>query len=121
MKFFFLTERSLLEIKKEQTIEKAEDKIDNVRKCLTIKYICFYLIGSLLLMFFWYYISSFGAVYQNTQIYLIKNTLISYGFCFIYPFFINVFPSVFRIISLKKVDNGDRECLYKISNILQIL
>ena len=96
-------------------------EIDDVRKGLNIKYICFYSIASLLLIFFWYYISSFGAVYQNTQIYLIKNTLISYGFCFIYPFFINIFPSVFRIISLKKKDNGDRECIYKISNILQLL
>ena len=121
IKYFFLTERTLLEIKKGQTLEKEEDKKDNVRKFLTIKYICFYVFGSLLLMFFWYYISAFCAVYHNTQIHLIKNTLISYLFCYVHPFFINIFTSAFRIISLKKEGNGLRECLYKISNILQFL
>ena len=54
-----------------------------VRKCLIIKYICFYIFGTFFLLFLWYYLSSFGAVYKNTQIYLIKNTLISVGFSLI--------------------------------------
>ena len=70
------------------------------------------------LLFFWYYLSSFGAVYKNSQIYLIKNTVISYGFSLIYPFFINIFPSILRIYSLKRKEN---ECKYKISRLIQII
>ena len=76
MRYFFLSEKSILEIKKEKTEDKVYNKESKVKKCLVIKYICFYVFGSLLLIFFWYYISSFGAVFQNTQLYLMKNIII---------------------------------------------
>ena len=48
------------------------------------------------------YLSSFGAVYQNSQFYLIKNILISFGFSLGYLFVINILPGILRIYSLKK-------------------
>ena len=87
---------------------------------MVIKYICFYVIGTLFLLFDWYYLSSFGAVFQNTQVYLIKNTFISLGLSFIYPFFINLFPGIFRIISLKDHNKGST-CMFKISKIIQFI
>ena len=118
LKYFSLSEKNICEIKKEKTIEKASDKAMKVQKCLVIKYICFYVIGVLFLFFLWYYLSSFGAVYQNTQIYLIKNTLISFGFSLFYPFVINLLPGIFRIYSLK---THNRETFYKISKIIQFI
>ena len=97
-------------------------KEEKIQKCLTIKYICYFVFGTLILILFWYYLSSFGAVYQNTQIYLIKNTLISISFSCFYPFLINLIPSTLRIIALKnnsKKENND--CIYKISKIFQII
>ena len=83
---------------------------------LIIKYICFYIFGTLFLLFLWYYLSSFGAVYRNTQIYLIKNTLISIGFSLVYPFVINLIPAMIRNYSLK---HSNREIIYKIGKIIQ--
>ena len=120
IKYFFLSERFLLEIKKGKGINDISDKIYKGKKCLVIKYICFYVGGSLILIFFWYYISSFGAVYQNTQVYLIKNTLISFAFTLIYPFFINLLPAILRNCSLND-EKRDNECLFKISKFIQIL
>ena len=118
IKYFSLSERNIYEIKSEKSIEKASDKIYNVKKCLVIKYLCFFSLSLIFLIFFWYYLSSFGAVYQNTQVYLIKNTLISFGFSLIYPFVINLFAAILRIYSLKE---SNRKCFFIISKIIQFL
>ena len=50
----------------------------------------------------------FCAIYKNTQLHLIKDTLISFGLSFIYPFGINLLPGLFRIPSLsekKEIEN----------------
>ena len=79
-------------------------------------YVCMYV--TILHIFFWYYLSSFGAVFQNTQYYLIKNVLISLGFCFLFPIIINILPAGLRIISLKR---NNKELLYKFSKFMQII
>ena len=96
MRYFFLSEKSILEIKNAKNEDALYEKENDIKKCLVIKYICLYVFGSLLLIFFWYYISSFGAVFQNTQLFLMKNALISFSFTLVYPFFINFIPAIFR-------------------------
>ena len=103
IKYVSLSERNIYEIKSEKTIEDTSDKIEKVKRCLVIKYILFFILSILFLLFFWYYLSSFAAVYQNTQIYLIKNILISFGLSLIYPFVINILPSFIRIYSLTSI------------------
>ena len=90
---------------------------EKIKKFLLIKYICFYVISVIFLLFFWYYLSSFGAVYQNTQIYLLENMIISFSVSLVYPFIINIFPAILRNLSLKK----SNECLYKISKIIHFI
>ena len=117
IKFIFLSERNISQVRKQPTYSKAIEIIPTVKRNLTIKYIIFFILGIIILLFFWMLLSSFGAVYQNTQIIVLENTLISFGISFIYPFFINIFPCIFRIISL----NSKSEYLYTFSKILQIL
>ena len=71
------------------------------------------------MIFFWFYISLFCAVYHNTQIQLITNTLISYATSNIYPFIIGIFPAMFRILALKS--KGKRPLMYKFSLLLTML
>ena len=118
IKYFVLSERTLLEIKNEKSLKKANDKIPSIKRCLIIKYICYFIISIVFLTFFWYYLSSFCAVYQNSQISLIKNTFISFTIGLIYPFIINLLPTFLRIVSLKE-DN--KKCIYKINKIIQLL
>ena len=118
IKYIFLSERNISQIKKVVSLEMLYTTMEKVKKCIVIKYITFFCSSTLIVLFFWYYLSSFGAVYQNTQIYLIKNLLFSFGVEFIYPFIINLIPAFLRIISLK---NSNRELLYKISKIIQII
>ena len=118
IKYFSLSEREILKVKYEIDIDNAIEKADEVKKCLIIKYTCFFILSLALLIFFWYYLSSFSAVYKNSQIYLILNTVISFGISFLYPFIINLVPCIFRIISLK---NKNRKFLFIISKIFQFL
>ena len=120
IKYIFLSERNIYEIRKEIELLKAVQKQDKVRRNIITKYIIFFTAGIALLMMFWYYLSSFGAVYQNTQIFLFENTFISFLISLIYPFIINILPTIFRIFSLKDV-NKNKECMFKISKILQLI
>jgi hypothetical protein len=120
IKYAFLSERSVIEIKKEKNLQDAKNKVEKVKRNIVIKYIIFFVSGILFLVFFWYYLSSFGAVYQNSQFYLIKNTFISYAVSLIYPFIINILPAIFRNCSLND-KNQNKEILFKISKFLQYI
>ena len=112
-----LSEKNIVDIKNNIQNDK---KIKQIKKLIELKYIFFYVIGLIFLFFFWYYLSSFCAVFKNSQIYLIKNTLLSLLFSLIYPLFINIVPCTFRLISLKDL-NKNKECLYKSSKFIYII
>jgi magnesium-transporting ATPase (P-type) len=116
LKYFSLSEENILKLKKERHIKNSQ--VSEVLRCLTIKFLLFFIISILFLILFWYYLSSFCAVYKNTQYILIKDTLISYCLSLFYPFGFNLLPGMFRIPSLK---NNNEECIYKFSKIIQII
>ena len=118
LKYFCLSERDYLQIKNEENEDAIKDKAESTKRCLIIKYIIFFIASIVFLIVFWYYLSSFCAVYQNTQIYLLINTFISFLISSLFPLIFNVVPSVFRIISLK---NKNNECFYSTSKFIQIL
>jgi len=98
--------------------EKAKQNVERIKYILKVKYILFFSLGLLFLLFFWYYLSSFGSVYQNTQLFVIKNTLISFAFSVIYLFLINLIPGILRIYSLKETN---RVCVYNTSKLIQVI
>jgi len=118
IKFFILPERDILKIKNETIIKIANRKTPGIQRCIIIKNISYLIISIILLIFFWYYLSSFGAVYQNSQVHLIKNTFISFAISLVFPLLINLIPGIFRSLSLNA---KNREFIYKISQIIQLL
>ena len=117
LKNLSLSQMTIIEIKKEQDKTKAKKIAEFSKKCLKIKFYFFFFIGLFLIIFCWYYVTAFGSVYPNTQLHLIKDTLISFGISMIYPFIINIIPGFFRIPALK-AENKDKKCLYIISKII---
>jgi hypothetical protein len=67
LKYFFLSERDYLQIKNEENENAIKDKADSTKRCLIIKYIIFFILSLLFLILFWYYLSSFCAVYKNNK------------------------------------------------------
>ena len=88
--------------------------------CLKLKFIFYFLISFIFLLFFWYYISIFGVVYKNTQYHLLKDTLLSFALSLFYPFITCLLPGLFRISSLSN-PKKKRECLYNFSKIFQLI
>ena len=72
----------------------------------------------ILLLVFWYYISCFCCIFENSQIHLFKDSLMSLVMSLIYPFFINLIPGIFRITALRN-KKGDKLCLYKFSQFIE--
>ena len=118
-----LIEKKIIEIKKKKDINISNsDKLNNIMKSIKIKFIIFFFLSFLFFIMFWYYLSCFGAVYKNTQIHLLKDTIISLILSFIYPFGINLLPGLLRIPALKSRNKGSKyKYLYNLSKFIQII
>ena len=117
LQYIVLSERYIFQIKKEISLSSAKDISKKVKKKLFIKYILFFIFSFILLIFCWLLLSSFSAVYQNTQIILLYNSLISFAMSICYTLIFNIFPAIDRINSLK----SKRKYMFKLSRLLQIL
>ena len=109
-----LSQDELISIKENYNLKKINKEVKNVIKYIKIKCILFFIISIILLFGFWYYLSAFCAVYYNTQIPLIKDNITSFMTSMSYPFFLALFPVIFRIISLRL----EIKCQYIFSKIL---
>ena len=118
LRLLSLTEQNFLSLKKEPKINLAIKRGKSIKSCIIIKLVSFFILSTIFLLFFCYFISCFCGVYSNTQIILIKDIIISFGMSMIYPFGLNLIPGFFRIPALSKLD---KKCLYKISSVLAII
>ena len=112
---FALSDKNIIDLKNIGRRKQKNEKLIKVISCLKIKFNIFFVIGFVFLCFCWYYISVFCCVYINTQITLIKDTFLSFGFSLLYPFILNLIPGLFRIPSLKY---NNSPFLYNISKII---
>ena len=120
IKFIFLSESNIIEVRKQKTYTAAIHISTKVKKNIICKYVIFYISGIIFLFFFWMLLSSFGAVYQNTQVILFESVLISFGISFVFPIFYNIIPCILRTCSLNNKEKNS-DCIYKTSKFLQIL
>ena len=44
----------------------------------------------------------FGVIYENTQIHLLKDTLMSFALSLVYPCVIYLLPGIFRLYALSR-------------------
>ena len=114
IKYFSLSENNVINGK------KNKDNPEKIIKVLKIKFLLFFILTFFFLIIFWYYLSCFCAVYKNTQIHLLKDTLISFGLSMTYSFGINLAPGILRIPALRNKNNINK-ILYNISKIIQII
>ena len=118
IKSLALSEKNLLELKKIKDKYKRDNGSVYLYAFLRLKITIYFAIGFIFLIFFWYFICAFCAVYKNTQVIYLKNCSISFCISMFYPFFICLLPGIFRIPSLR---SGKNKILYKIGNIFSLL
>ena len=119
LKLLALSEGDIIKFKKNKNKLNLDKRTKDLNNKINIKFILYFIIGIIFNLFFWYYLSMFCAVYRNTQLHLIKDTLISFGLSLIYPFGIYLLPGIFRIPVLSNKKNK-RSYLYNLSKIFQM-
>jgi hypothetical protein len=120
LKTLALSNKDMLKIKRIKSKKNALMESVKLIKTLNIRFNIYYIISFVLLIFFWYFISAFCAVYKNTQIILFENTLSSFALSLLYPFALNLLPGMFRIPALR-AKSKDKKCLYIFSYLLSFI
>ena len=120
LKRLSLSQYRILEIKEEKDYFRIMEKSKKIESNLKINITIFFFISFIFMIFFWYFISCFCAIFPNTQIILIKDTTYTFILSSFYPFLINLIPGIFRISSLRS-KKADKECLYKFGNIIALI
>jgi hypothetical protein len=118
IRFFSLSQKDVLNVKNGNIKDNINKKKDKLIKFLRLKFLYFFKISIAFLVFFWYYLSCFGAVYTNSQIHLLKDTLISFALSLLYPIGLYLIPGILRIYSL---NNKNKKYIYTISKIMQFI
>ena len=113
--FLSLTDKHYYQIKSLSKSEKY--KIFEIIKCFRIKLIIFFLFTFILFLFYWYLVTAFCAVYENTQIVYIKDFLMSFVLGIFEPLIIYIFPAFFRLLALRCKCG---EYMYSLSEIIPI-
>ena len=115
-----LSQRNILKLKQIDQMNTMVRKMLLSLKIFKLKIILFNIIGLIILIFGWYYLTMFCAVYTNTQTHLLKDTFSSFGLSLLYPFGINLIPGFFRICALR-APKKNRKCLYKLSQLISLI
>ena len=116
IEYLSLSEDAIISIKAKKIINLKQSK--KIMNRIKIKFNFFFIVSFILLLAFCYYISCFCCIYQNTQIHLFKDSLMSFGISLIYPIIINLIPGIFRIPALRS-KKGDKSCMYKFSQVIE--
>ena len=98
---------------------KIKNRITTLQiiKCIQLKIFFFYIFTGILFLFYWYLITCFCAVYENTQTAFIKDSFISFALGLLYPFIIYIIPALLRTISIYCC-KGKLCFVYKLSDII---
>ena len=138
--FFCMTDKHIYDIKelarqqKEKNKKEKNEKVKNgnndrkefgqkimdILDCMQRKIVWFFVFTFLLFLFYWYFISAFCAVYQNTQVIFLRDSGISFITSLVETFFIYGFTNILRAISLCACCRKKLGCVYKISDLIPI-
>ena len=115
--FLSMTDRYIYEIKALPKSERTGEKMFEILKRMKIRLIAFLVSLLFVSIFYWYFISSFCAVYSNTQGMYILDCVLSFAILLIDPFLVYALVTVLRKISIYKVNNKKLKCLYIVSRL----
>jgi len=81
-----MTDTNIYEIKSLPKDEKNNKKIVDIIDCMKKKITAFFIVTFFLFLFYWYFISAFCALYQNTQVHLLLDVVTSFLITFVVYF-----------------------------------
>lgn len=119
LSYLSMTDKHIYQIKHLKDVKMKKTIIFQNFKCIKLKLIGFFIFTFVFFAFYWYLISCFCAVYENTQVIFIKDSISTFFTRLSYPFVLYLIPSSLRILALRDV-NKKRTFIYKLSDIIPI-
>ena len=116
IKTLALSQDDIIELKQEK--KSFIVKYMKIKRKLKIKFILFFIIDFIILLFFWYYLTCFCGIYVNTQNHLFKDSFLSFTTGLLYPFLIFLISGLFRISALR-VEMPKGKFLYQLSSFIE--
>ena len=117
--YLSLTDSPIYQVKNKM-LDNSSNEMKLTYKYINIKLIIFFVFTFLFIVFYWYIIVAFCAVYKNTQIAFIKDCAFSFLSGIILPFIIYLIPSALRICSIKYNNCKGSIFIFKLSKIIPI-
>ena len=116
--YLSLTDKNYYQIKVIKNIKINKNIVYKVLRCVKFKLFGFFSFTLILFAFYWYFVSSFCAVYHNTQSAFIKDSILSFLTGLLYPFILYLFPAILRILALKDTVKKRFKFIYKLSEVI---
>ena len=117
LKLICLTHNSVRQLRKVRDVDAAQEQSVCILRCIKVRIVIYYILSFAFLLVFGFYVLCFCAVFENTQIALIRSTLTSWLISFIYPLIICLFTSIVRSAAFK----CKSKCLYFVKTMMQFL
>ena len=117
LSFIADTHSMVMDLRKISDINEAKDKAHCILRCIKFRIFIYYILSFAFLLVFGFCVLSFCAIFENTQVELIKSSFTSWLISLIYPFIICLITSFFRTLALK----CKSKYLYFIQNLMQFL
>ena len=117
LKLICLTHNSVRTLRKNKNVNQAQKQSECVLKCIKVRITIYFILSFAFLTIFGYYVLCFCAIFENTQIDLIKSTFTSWLISLIYPFIICFITSIMRSLAF----SCKSKVLYTIKTIMQFL
>ena len=117
---FSYTSKDFKKIRECKNYKEAETFMSNLSKKLRIKIILFFIIGIILNILFFYYLTAFCFIYSNIQIHMISDSLISFLLSISYTLLLTLIPPILRKFSLSK-NNKFRHFIYILSWLISLV
>ena len=109
-----MKEMERLFLAKEKNSDDRSASLEGIKRKLKSKLIILFIVSGILIGLCWYYVAAFCAVFKNTQIPLIKDTVSSYINSIIITFIVTLIICSLSFCALKR----ENRCLYKACDIL---
>ena len=120
VEYFALTHKKILDIRNKKDIKEIEDLIPELIKKLKLGYRIFSISTIVINLIFWYYITSFCAIYSIIQTHMISDSLMSFLLSISYSILLSLISSIIRVAALKK-ESKLRHFFYTVSWILSLI
>ena len=114
--FLSMTDKYFYQIKSITQIDEKKKSYE-ILKVMKIKLGVFFGFTFLFFGLYWYTIAAFCAVYENTQIIFIEDSLLSFLLGLIYPLILYIIPTGLRKCA-KSNPKTNLKCVYKLSDII---